>query len=103
MSDGTPNTETPSAGHDWEALARYLAGESPAEEAEAIRRRLAAHPADAELVAALDQAVGRLAYRAPADLDVAGALGRVHARMDEPQVRSLPRRPPGRAARPPAR
>jgi transmembrane sensor len=41
----------------------------------------------------------RLAFRAPVELDVEAALRRVHARMDEPPVRALPRRLAASAAR----
>ena len=78
---------------DWEALARYLTGESSAEEVEAMRRWLDARPDRAELVAALDRAIGRLAYAAPPDLDVNGALRKVRARRDESGVIVLPSRP----------
>jgi len=77
---------------DWEALARYLAGESPPEEADAVRARLAEDPARAELLGALDTSLDRLAFRAPADLDVEGALGRVKERLDEPVVLPFPAR-----------
>jgi transmembrane sensor len=75
-----------------EALARYLAGESSADEAEGVRRWLAERPASAELVAALDRAMARVAFTPPADLDVEGALRRVHASFDEASVKSLPAR-----------
>ena len=78
---------------DWEALARYLTGESSAEEAEAMRRWLDARPDRAELVAALDQSMRRLAYAAPPDLDVEGALRKVRSRRDdEPRVTVVPGR-----------
>ena len=95
----------PEAGSaDWEALARYLAGESSPAEAAAMRDWLAANPARAELVSTLERSVGRLAYRAPADLDVEAALRRVHARMDEPVVHALPARgAPAAAPAAPAR
>jgi len=38
---------------DWEALARYVVGESPPEEVEQLETRLAAHPADKALLDAL--------------------------------------------------
>jgi transmembrane sensor len=90
MSDRTPDPGPPTEQVDWEALARYLAGESSAAEAEAMRRWLDAQPDRAELVAALDRSMNRLAYQAPHDLDVEGALRSVRARRDLPDVRVLP-------------
>ena len=71
---------------DWEALARYLARESPAAEADRIGRWLAEHPGDADVVAALDNAMHILALRdapgrAPDDRppDTAGEPNAWHA------------------------
>jgi transmembrane sensor len=71
---------------DWEALARYLAGESTAAESERIARWLGEHKADAELVAALDNALAGLALQDAFDVDVEGALARVAARRDAPTL-----------------
>jgi transmembrane sensor len=81
---------------DWEALARYLAGESSAAESERIARWLAEHKADAELLAALDNAMSGLALRDIPGVDVEAALGRVAARLDAPPTRLAfaPRRSP---------
>jgi transmembrane sensor len=95
MTDRTPDAGSPTEQIDWDALARYLAGESSADEADAMRRWLDARGDRAALVAALERSVGRLAYQAPKDLDVEGALRRVRARRDEPDVRVLPSRPAG--------
>jgi transmembrane sensor len=84
-----PRPEPAGAFDFWDALARYLAGESPPEEAERVRRWLAEDPARAELVATLDRTLDRLAYTAPPELDVEQALQRVTRRMSEPEVRSL--------------
>jgi len=67
---------------DWEALARYVAGESPAVEADRIGRWLAEHPGDADVVAALDNAMHILALRDAPEIDVEGALRRVSIRRD---------------------
>lgn len=88
---------------DWEALARYLAGESPAHEADAVNGRLAENPDQRAVLAALDRAMDRGATPPPADLDVEAALARVHARMDGPETPVLPFRPPARAEPPPRR
>ena len=77
---------------DWEAIARYLAGESQPEEASIIEQWLEAHPHDRELVERLDAE----ATIEAADVDVEAALARVHARMAEPsRPRVLPM-PPAR-------
>ncbi|HEV8218088.1 MAG TPA: FecR domain-containing protein [Gemmatimonadaceae bacterium] len=62
---------------DWEAIARYLAGESQPEESSIIEQWLEAHPHDRELVERLDAE----ATIDPADVDVEAALASVHARM----------------------
>ncbi len=74
----------------WEALARYLAGESSAAEAEAVRRWLAEQPARAELLRGLEQPIARLRHVPPAHLDVEDALRRVHARMNAAPLQVLP-------------
>jgi transmembrane sensor len=87
MADHTEGPESPTEPVDWDALARYLTGESPAAEAEAMRRWLAARPERAELAAALERSISRLAYQAPTDLDVETGLRSVRARRDQPDVR----------------
>ena len=73
---------------NWEAVARYLAGESPAEEQAAVRQWLAANPGDAKTVAALDDVLNRLTLGANApDVDVEAALTRVKARRDQPELK----------------
>jgi transmembrane sensor len=99
MTDRTPDPGSPTEPVDWEALARYLAGESSPAEAESMRRWLEAHPDRGVLVAALDRSMNRLAYQPPPDLDVEAALRSVRARRDEPSVRSLSNRAAGAAKR----
>jgi transmembrane sensor len=65
------------AAPDWEAIARYLAGESQPEEASIIEQWLEAHPRDREVVERLNAE----AMIETADVDVEAALARVHARM----------------------
>ena len=76
----TPDRSEPSV--DWEALARYLAGESSAAESEQIARWLEEHKADAALLNALDNALANLALSDIPDVDVEGALSSVVARRD---------------------
>jgi transmembrane sensor len=71
---------------DWDAIARYLAGESSAEEATRVSRWLDAHPADKELIERLNASA---ALDAPVDVDVDAALSRAHTRMAETNVPSL--------------
>jgi transmembrane sensor len=78
----TPNTSPP----DWDAIARFLAGESPSEEASRVKAWLAEHPTDRQLVERLSDA----AAVPLADVDVEGALRSVHARMQaEPVAKPL--------------
>ncbi|HST57245.1 MAG TPA: FecR domain-containing protein [Longimicrobium sp.] len=76
----------------WEALARFLAGESPPAEADAVRAWLAERPERAARLAALDRAMDHGA--APAGLDVEAALARVHRRMDSAATPVTPLRRP---------
>lgn len=67
---------------EWSALARYLAGESPADEAEAVRQWLAADPARARLVEVLGPGAARSARMDAGTIDVEAALRRVSSRID---------------------
>lgn len=67
---------------DWDALARFLAGESSPDEAARVERWLDANPRDRELVQGLNAAV----VLEPASVDVEAALRHVHARLDEAPV-----------------
>jgi transmembrane sensor len=74
---------------DWEALARYLAGESSPGEAAAMRRWLAERPENAELASALAAALDAAPAAAEArgePIDVEGALRKVHARITQPNL-----------------
>ena len=65
---------------DWEAIARFFAGESPYPEATRIGAWLDANPDERALLERLNST---LDGSAAADLDIETALARVHARMDE--------------------
>jgi transmembrane sensor len=84
MTHGTsdPNQPAPTPDAEWEALARYVAGESSPDEAEAIRRLLSERRGDAALIGALDRALARLAVQASDDVDVEAALRQLKARRD---------------------
>lgn len=81
MRMGNPDSGPLAEDADWDALARYLAGESSPDEAAQMRRWLDARPERAELVAAMQRALEPLAGSAPADIDVEHALRTVHARI----------------------
>lgn len=82
MTDPRPNFGSPDAPADWEAISRYLAGESPDAEADAVRAWLAERPEDAELVTALDRTLDRLAMVPTAEIDVEAALARATVRRE---------------------
>jgi transmembrane sensor len=74
---------------DWEALARYLAGESPPEEVRLLEARFASQPADKALMDALGAVTHRMAAQVPTDLNVEQALEHVKARRVGAEVRPL--------------
>ena len=90
MRMGNPDSGADAEETDWDALGRYLAGESSAEEAASMRRWLDARPERAELVAAMQRALAPLDARA-ADVDVEAALRTVHTRIHDETV-ALPAR-----------
>src|SRR5438034_11705742 len=89
MTNLRPDREWPADEADWEALGRYLSGESSAAESEAVRRRLAEQPDAERLAALLDRAGQAVAFKATKDMDVEAALRRVHARMANDEVRPI--------------
>jgi transmembrane sensor len=87
------SSETPGAGSaepqvDWDAVARYLAGGSPASERDSVQKWLASRPADSKLIAALDDALDGLTLGADATkgIDVEAALAKVKARRAQDAV-----------------
>lgn len=64
-------SRTSSTAPDWDAIARYLAGESSAPEAAEVRRWLDANPADAKAIAALDAAIGSSTSQPGVDVEAA--------------------------------
>lgn len=71
----------PATPPDWDAIARFLTGESDTGEAAVVRAWLEAHPEDRALVEKLDAAT----VDATADVDVEAALARAHQRMGAPR------------------
>jgi len=74
------------AGPDWTALARYLAGESSPAEAEEIRRWLAESPGRSAVYADLERATRLAAPASGQSIDVEATLKRVKARFHEAEV-----------------
>jgi transmembrane sensor len=78
-SDFTNNPMNTSSDPDWDAIGRFFAGESSAEEAAEVQRWLDENPRDRELLGR----VNAVAVAQPSDVDVEAALARVHDRMLE--------------------
>lgn len=70
---------------DWDAIARFLAGESAPAEAADVRAWLDANPRERDLLERLDAVATR---QAPSDVDVESALARVHERIG--RINDLP-------------
>jgi transmembrane sensor len=88
---------------DWDAIARYRAGESVGDEAHRVAAWLDAHPLDARMLAALDDTVagGLPALGDAPPPDVEAALRSVRGRMHEPtpaRVLAFPVAAPRRSA-----
>ena len=79
FDDGTLDNDGADASN-WDAIARYLASESSAEESERVRQWLEAHPSDKALVEQLSS----VEVAEPAGVDVEAALAKVHLRMEQP-------------------
>lgn len=85
--------------YDWDALARYIAGESTPAEQRTVEAWLEARPERAQLVSALRASIDGLAVGTADDVDVEAALRRVHARMAEPAEIVVAMPSPARRAR----
>src|SRR5687768_4624605 len=83
MSDMTRDPDAPSDSMDWDAIARFLAGESSDAEIESVSRWMADHPDEAAALMASHEAARRAAGRGAATVDVNAAWQRVGARLDE--------------------
>jgi len=89
MPSQPPHPPLPDDSADWDAIARYFAGESTSGEREVVQRWLDTHPSEAAALESLNEATGQLGRAAPAGLDVEGALRRVIERRDAPDVAPL--------------
>ena len=74
MTDPSPFSTSPFGPDLWEVLARFLAGESPAGESEAVRHWLAQDPRRAQAIGLLERSFSALAFVPPADINVEAAL-----------------------------
>lgn len=86
MADQMPNLPPRDDSADWDAIARFFAGESAPDEAAAVRQWLEAHPDQASALSALNGATSLLANATPPGLDVEAALKRVSERRDSADV-----------------
>jgi transmembrane sensor len=84
--DGSRPTDPTASGPDWDAIARFLAGESPAEEMGRVQRWLDDHPGEKELFARIGSPAD---LSVAVDVDVEAALASVHQRMGRES--SIPR------------
>jgi transmembrane sensor len=89
-----PNLPPADDSTDWEAVARYFAGESTPDEVEVVRRWLETHPVEASALASLGDATAQLSNATPPDLDVEAALKRVIERRDAADVIPIDSRRP---------
>ena len=89
MSDEVSRPIDPKKAPDWEVLARYVDGESPADEAARVDQWMETHPVDKTL---LEQLNVHAKLEASADVDVEAALRRVQARFNQAPVSSAAER-----------
>lgn len=97
-SPDQPFDDDARSGADWDALARYAAGESSPAEAVAVAAWLETHPADAALVAFVRSGLEHQV--AAPTVDVEMALARVRARISGESAASVTQQPFAPAARP---
>ncbi len=80
-----PNESDPQSSQrqeaDWDAIARFIGGESDQAESRAVESWLASHPDDAELVRVVQRRAAHTEARAAVTVDVEGALASVQARL----------------------
>jgi transmembrane sensor len=98
MTNPHPPHDSHDPAPDWEAIARFQAGESPVDEARAVEAWLASHPGDAELLQRLDASIAEAGFRPASgddagDIDVEAALRRVKMRRDNTPPRGVVRQP----------
>ena len=79
----TSDPELPSDSMDWDAIARFMAGESPDAEIESVSQWMAEHPDEAAAITAMHAASLGVAAKGAPPLDVSAAWQGVSARLDE--------------------
>src|SRR5688572_13757239 len=70
---------------DWDAIARFFAGESPDAEIESVSQWLAANPDEAAALATLNDVTRPANQRASQTIDVEAAWRRTAAQLDAPR------------------
>jgi len=88
MSDEIRPTAASAPEADWDAISRFVAGESDAVESAAVARWLATHPEDAALAAIVKARAERSASRADVSVDTERALAAVRSRLAETRSRT---------------
>ncbi len=91
MSDEIRPSDASAADADWEAISRFVAGESDAVESAAVAEWLATHPEDAALVAIVKARADRAATQSMVFVDTDRALSAVRSRMTAPPSLTLHR------------
>ncbi len=81
MSDEIRPSAASAPEADWDAISRYVAGESDAVESAAVSQWLAAHPEDAALAAIVKARADQAAMRSAVSVDTERALAAVRSRM----------------------
>src|SRR4051812_20908937 len=83
ISDGGSSNINPD---EWERIARYIADEAGASEAEATRHWIEADPHRVAVVQLLRSVHANVAQAPSPEIDVESALSRVKARFEEPKI-----------------
>lgn len=88
MTDESPRHPDPTsaARPDWDEIARYVDGESSAEESARVAQWLEQNPDDKQLIEGLNASA---VLEGAADVDVEAALNRVHGRMNDAPARPV--------------
>ena len=86
MTDQNPASPSTGSAPDWEALARYVAGESSGDESAGIEQFLAANPADREVLEGLTRLMNRAALQVLPAAEVERALSEARQLRQAPRV-----------------
>jgi transmembrane sensor len=91
MSDEIRPSAVSASDADWDAISRFVAGESDAVESAAVAQWLATHPEDAAVAAIVKARADRAETRSVVAVDTERALSTVRSRMTEPPALTLQR------------